>query len=677
MLSFFSALTGTISAHPHFAYAAVLLLALSESIPIIGAVIPGTAIIVGIATLVPNGVVGLWPLLFASCLGAILGDGLSFWLGYRYQQDILQRWPLNRYPELLARSETFFQRHGGKSVMLARFTPGVRAFVPLVAGMLKMPIQRFYAANIVSALVWAPVHILPGMALGTVFHTAGAAAGRLAVLAVVVSVLLWATVWVVRCALRRGIPVFATETERLRSWTGARDAWLPQQIHSLLDPSRRETKALVVMGLVLMGATWLFFGILEDVVTGAPLVRTDVAVHGLLQRLRTPWGDAVMIGFTEMGDTAVTLPVGVGVFLWLLWKRAWRTSAYWAAAVGCASALNTILKVALHRPRPTEGLYSGWSDFSFPSGHSTVNAAMYGFLIVLLARRLSPAARSAAVFAAAVFVALIAFSRVYLGAHWFSDVVGGLAFAAAWVSLLGIGYQHHQAMGEEPKGVLVVGFSLLVVAGAYNVRLHHASDVERYAVHDDPATMAEMAWWTGDWQQLPVRRIDFEGDSEEPITFQWAGSLPRLKSELLASGWQTPATWSIAGTLAWFAPSTDPMMFPTMPSFERGEAPDLTLILPWQDDGGAPCRFVLRIWPTEFEIKKGHSIPLWIGSVVEEHLQRHFSFFTLAHIKADADSGRNQLAEAIKIGRLVSRSEKSFSIGWDGEVLLGRDVDLF
>jgi len=76
MLSFFSALTGTVSAHPHFAYAAVLLLALSESIPIIGAVVPGTAIIVGIAALIPNGVVGLWPLLFAACLGAILGDGL-------------------------------------------------------------------------------------------------------------------------------------------------------------------------------------------------------------------------------------------------------------------------------------------------------------------------------------------------------------------------------------------------------------------------------------------------------------------------------------------------------------------------------------------------------------------------------------------------------------------------
>ncbi|WP_246094167.1 MULTISPECIES: DedA family protein [Mesorhizobium] len=101
-------------------------------------------------------------MLISAFLGAIVGDGLSFWLGYRYHREILQRWPLNRYPELIARSEAFFERHGGKSVFLARFTPGVRAFIPLVAGMLQMPARRFYYANIFSAFVWAPSHILPG-----------------------------------------------------------------------------------------------------------------------------------------------------------------------------------------------------------------------------------------------------------------------------------------------------------------------------------------------------------------------------------------------------------------------------------------------------------------------------------------------------------------------------------
>lgn len=241
MLSFFSTLIGIVSAHPQIAYGVVFLLALSESIPIIGAVVPGTAIIVGIAALVPSGAIGLWPLLLMALLRAILGDGLSFWLGHRHHREILQLWPLTRYPDLMARSEAFFQRHGGKSVFLARFTPGVRAFVPLVAGMLNMPAGRFYVANELSALVWAPTHILPGVFVGTYFHAAGAAAGRLAVLAVVVAILLWGTVWVVRHALRRAVPLLLTEVDRLRDWAATHDGWLARQLqsYSILPAGKR------------------------------------------------------------------------------------------------------------------------------------------------------------------------------------------------------------------------------------------------------------------------------------------------------------------------------------------------------------------------------------------------------------------------------------------------------
>jgi membrane protein DedA with SNARE-associated domain len=188
-----STITDVVSAHPHLAYAAVFLLALSEAIPVVGAVVPGSALVIGISALVPSGTVALWPLLLAATAGAISGDGLSFWLGRRYHRAILGRWPLNRHPELVVRSEAFLHRHGGKSVFLARFTPGVRAFIPLLAGIARMPGRWFYAANILSALVWAPSHVLPGVLVGASFaHAAGAAAGRLAVLLIAVAVVLWA-----------------------------------------------------------------------------------------------------------------------------------------------------------------------------------------------------------------------------------------------------------------------------------------------------------------------------------------------------------------------------------------------------------------------------------------------------------------------------------------------------
>src|SRR5260370_39294119 len=96
LTSVFAAVAGFIAAYPYLAYAAVFLLALSESIPIIGVVVPGSAVILAISALVPSGVVALWPLLVAATVGAIIGDGLSFWLGHRYHREILSLWPLNR-----------------------------------------------------------------------------------------------------------------------------------------------------------------------------------------------------------------------------------------------------------------------------------------------------------------------------------------------------------------------------------------------------------------------------------------------------------------------------------------------------------------------------------------------------------------------------------------------------
>jgi membrane protein DedA with SNARE-associated domain len=124
-----SDITAFISAHPYLAYGAVFLLALSEAVPVVGAIVPGSALIIGISALVPQGILSVWPLQLSAILGAIAGDGFSYWLGHRYHEEILRRWPLNRHPELIARSEAFFHRHGAKSVFLGRFTPVVRAFI--------------------------------------------------------------------------------------------------------------------------------------------------------------------------------------------------------------------------------------------------------------------------------------------------------------------------------------------------------------------------------------------------------------------------------------------------------------------------------------------------------------------------------------------------------------------
>ena len=236
-----------------------------------------------------------------------------------------------------------------------------------------MPPVRFYAANILSALAWAPSNVLPGVIVGESVDLFGAAAKPLGMLLVLLAILTWAIVLAVRLALRHGLPWLLGALEMLRDWAGARDSRWRLILLKLLDPSRPDVAGLALLALTLVGAAWLFLGILEDVVSGDPLVRADAAIYHALQDLRTAPGDAVMIAFTELGDTSVVVTVTAIVFFWLSWKRAWRTAFYWLGAVGGASALNTAIKVALHRSRPGELFYPGWSAFSFPSGHSTVN----------------------------------------------------------------------------------------------------------------------------------------------------------------------------------------------------------------------------------------------------------------------------------------------------------------
>jgi membrane protein DedA with SNARE-associated domain len=172
-MSHFYSVIDFIGSHPHFAFLAVLLLALSEAVPVVGTVVPGSTLIVAISALATTADVKPWLLLVAAVAGAIAGDGLSFSLGYRYHREILRGWPLNRFPQLIDRSAQFIRRYGIASVFLARFTAVVRAFVPMVAGILRMPSRHFYVANVLSALVWAPIHVFPGVLAGMAISLAG------------------------------------------------------------------------------------------------------------------------------------------------------------------------------------------------------------------------------------------------------------------------------------------------------------------------------------------------------------------------------------------------------------------------------------------------------------------------------------------------------------------------
>ena len=116
MASFLDPWIAFVAAHPWLAYLTLFLAALLEAVPVLGAVIPGSTIILALSALVPGGELRLGRCWRPRSPGAMLGDGMAFWIGHRAQRKILSSWPLSNYPRLIAQSEAFFHRWGTLAV---------------------------------------------------------------------------------------------------------------------------------------------------------------------------------------------------------------------------------------------------------------------------------------------------------------------------------------------------------------------------------------------------------------------------------------------------------------------------------------------------------------------------------------------------------------------------------
>ena len=172
MLQSIQPLLDWISAHPQWAGLVVFLVAASESLVVVGILVPGVVLMTGVGALIGLGTLDFWSCMFWATMGAIVGDGVSYWLGVHFHRQIQSLWPMSRYPELVPKGEAFFKKHGGKSVFFGRFIGPIRAIIPTIAGIMEMPPARIYLVNVLSAILWAHVVILPVAVLGVSFTVA-------------------------------------------------------------------------------------------------------------------------------------------------------------------------------------------------------------------------------------------------------------------------------------------------------------------------------------------------------------------------------------------------------------------------------------------------------------------------------------------------------------------------
>ena len=145
---------------------AVLLVAFLESLALVGLILPGTVMMAGLGALIGSGEVNFWQAWLAGIIGCLLGDWISFWLGWRFKKP-LHRWSfLKKNKALLDKTEHALHQHSMFTILIGRFVGPTRPLVPMVAGMLDLPVAKFIPPNIIGCLLWPPLYFLPGILAG-------------------------------------------------------------------------------------------------------------------------------------------------------------------------------------------------------------------------------------------------------------------------------------------------------------------------------------------------------------------------------------------------------------------------------------------------------------------------------------------------------------------------------
>jgi membrane protein DedA with SNARE-associated domain/membrane-associated phospholipid phosphatase len=413
-------------------YLLVGALAFLETGAFVGLVAPGeSAILIG-GVVAGQGQISIYVLIGIVWFCAVAGDLTSYTLGRRLGRGFLERHgPRLKITEARLRYvEDFFARRGGITILIGRFIGLVRAIAPFVAGASKMPLRTFLPYDVLGAGLWGSLFCLLGyffwQSLDKVEGYVGKGAAAFSGL-VVVGLAIWFAL-----RYRRDEAFRAKVQERLErspAWRRARGPLMFVADHATLGLELATLLSLAGVG------TYLFFGL--GALIGPSTTELDQDAFRMLGSLYTaPAGSVVRVA-TNIGSFPVA---SLAVILTAVWLARARRGLE-AGALVIAQILNIVLvhvaKQAYDRPRPVNQ-HSHTEGLAYPSAHSAYSVALVACAVVLTRSGHRWATRFALVLIAVAIAAFVAVSRVYLRAHYLTDVIGGLSLGTAIFSLVGV-----------------------------------------------------------------------------------------------------------------------------------------------------------------------------------------------------------------------------------------------
>ena len=402
-------------------YLILFILAFLESAAFLGLIAPGESAVVIAGLLAARGALDLPLVVAVAILGAILGDSTGYLLGSRWGDPFFARfgkYAFIRRQELDA-ARRFFERHGGKTVLIARFTTWLRALAPFIAGTVHMPYLRFLFFNIYGAVLWVMVYALLGYLVGNSWQAIRAIIGRYGLILGAAAILLTVAYLFGR-----------RKKDLLRQRAGQLDRFLTSRLPGawgfVKDRFRRGpwhgrslTIGLLLLGLSLASLSEIFRSLLQQ----SFITRLADLTRQFIEGILTPPLTRILAAAGRAAGLYVGGAVGAALLAVLLWKRRW-----WLLLVCFLAGLGVGVAGAMNRMLPLS------SREGFPSLEAFTAMLVYG-LLAFVAWEMVPGEilRILLYSAAALLAALAGFGRVYLDAQALPEILAGFTAAFAWL----------------------------------------------------------------------------------------------------------------------------------------------------------------------------------------------------------------------------------------------------
>ncbi|MGQ3891121.1 VTT domain-containing protein [Legionella sp. CNM-4043-24] len=601
-------ITVWLETHPHWALFFCFVISFSESVAIIGSIIPGSITMTALGILAGSGIMRIDLTLIAATLGAIAGDGLSYFIGYVYSDRMGSIWPFSRYPLWLEYGKDFFSRHGGKSVLIGRFVGPLRSIIPVIAGMMHMSHLRFFVANVISGIGWACLYVLPGVAIGAASaELSPESATRLFLFVMVFLGGIW--------LLSTGIKHLAIMINR-RLRMQLHDAWAWSIAHPRLTRLIRSMTpagednyyhtALVSMGAVLLT---ILFIVLTCFVLSAYDSAVNQPVWLFLQSLRTTAFDVFFIVISELSATPSLLSVMIGISLLAIHKKDWRALTGWLS-LNLSCVLVLLLAHSFITIAPPEGLIEIQTENSYPAISLAIATAQFSALLFYLNYvMICPYKRVLnLVFPGLMLVA--GFAPLYLGDSWLTDVLGAYLIGFA-ITLFHWLFYRRKAIPTHTSCIFLWILPLLALVSMISLYFSFEQSTRAHRPYQAQYLFTQHSWWNQTNAILPVYRKNRIGRRVSLFNIQYAGSLEHLEKALSAYGWRRQKDSMFNSILTRINGQHNALDTPIMAQLYLNRKPVLTMIYYTQQD--EPLQ-ILRLWRSNYHIKNIQQ-PIWLGSV--------------------------------------------------------------